>query len=264
MSKSFRDLVEALNAKMRKKEQPMDGQVGGKPYAKGEEEFAKDMYPANDKVGGPNDRPSPGKGADDAVNARKMKQTAKAEPGVAGEKTTPKQGTSTTANSFGYKGSQTPPNRGDNRQGDIKPVKTSPSAVKAVAEGRAEDNLKKNLEKRMKRFQDIATKRGEISKKMGYKETSRKEGPGGTLTTGKYVKEDVVAQLRKIASGSSEGSVKFADGDTSNVSPDTAKRMLATHKKLSPENAKKFVTTINKSPEGFLKMMNFSNKHGDK
>ena len=229
MSKSFRDLVEALNAKTRTKNPSMKGHVGGKPAAAGEAEFAKDMYPA--KVGGENDKPYPVKDTDDKLNARKTKQTAKAEPGVAGEKQTPKQGTSSPSNPFGFKGSQTSPNRGDNRQGDKKPVKTSPSSVKTVTES----------SKSLKRFNEIVK-----------------------IKESHQITEDVMAQLKKIAAGVSEGKVNFADGDSTNVSPDTAKRMIAAQQKLAPQNAKKFAESINKSPEGFLKMMAFSSKHGEK
>jgi hypothetical protein len=131
MSRSFRDLVEALKAKEEKSEL--------KPRAKGEEDFAADQgYPP--KIGGPNDRPYPEKGSDDVVNARKAKKTNMHDNPVPGNETgkQPMQGSSKAPELKTYREiiaglKQTDGGRGyqlDN--GDKKIVRTSPSAVHGV------------------------------------------------------------------------------------------------------------------------------------
>lgn len=236
MSKSFRDLVESLNAKNRKKA-PTHGKVGGEPRSKGEADFAKDQgYPV--KVGGDTDKPYPVKGTDDVVNRRNAKETQNVSNTVAGEKEKKTQGNSTMKDLSGFKGQQTPLRMGDKREGDTKPVRTSPSAAAVFG--------------------------SKTASRAGGSATGEKTLVKTSKSAVKPVSEDVATQLGNIAKGAQGGTIKFVDGDTSNVSLATAKKMLGIASSLSPDNAKKFRETINKSAVGFLKMMKFSDKHGDK
>lgn len=200
MAKTYKDLISAINEKHTS---AAAGSVGAVPSAAGEADFANAHgYPV--KVGGPNDMAYPTDDADDAVNARKMKETDKHDNKVEGERAPISQGTSTLNDLSGFKGKQTPPRHGDSRQGDIKPVR-GPSSVKGM-------------------------------------------------------NEDVGKELVKIAEGRNPGTIHFGDGDTSTVSPKTAKKMLEVHSKLSAENGKKFMQSISKNAIGFLKMMEFASK----
>lgn len=79
------------------------------------------------------------------------------------------------------------------------------------------------------------------------------------------LKEDVSDLLAKIVKSGKSSHVTFADGDTAEVDPKLAKKLLDTHSKLNSANAKKFKDTLNKSAAGFLKMMDFSgSSKGDK
>lgn len=211
MSKSFRDLVEALNARKRKEKYPTDGKVGGKPYADGEKDFA-DAHGYPVKKGGEYDQEYPTKNTDDVLNARKAKEVDMDQPG---EKNPVQQGTSKLKDLSGFMGKKTKNmGRGSKTQGDLDIV-TGPSTVKA------------------------------------FKEEVEEE-----------IQEDVAQALQKIAKSGTSGVIKFADGDTTKVDSNTAKKMLAIHSKLSPENAKKFRETINHDAAGFLKVMNFSMMKG--
>jgi hypothetical protein len=69
----------------------------------------------------------PVKGSSDKLNADSSKQTVHQPEN--GDRTAPKQGTSTLADKSGFKGSKTPLTRADKTQGDMKPVKTAASSV---------------------------------------------------------------------------------------------------------------------------------------
>lgn len=72
------------------------------------------------------------------------------------------------------------------------------------------------------------------------------------------LREDVSDTLVKIAKSGKAAQVTFADGDTAEVNPKSAKKLLDTQSKLNAANAKKFNGALNKSAADFLKMMNFS------
>ena len=97
MSKSFRELIEAIN----KKKDEL------RPRSGGEADFAKSQgYPASDEIGGENDREYPAKGTDDVLNARKAKETHAHNNKVAGERSPIQQGTSKTPSRFKNFGKQ--------------------------------------------------------------------------------------------------------------------------------------------------------------
>jgi hypothetical protein len=70
--------------------------------------------------------------------------------------------------------------------------------------------------------------------------------------------EAVIDDLRTIVKKKSMKDVKFADGDTQKVDLFTASAMVKVHDALNGENQKKFADAINKSENGFMKMMDFS------
>lgn len=264
MSKSFRELVEAINAR----KPPMHGKVGGPPKAKGEEEFAdENEYPVT--TGGKDDTASPFKNADNVLNARKAKQTSNLSNKVPGERSKINQGSSEVKQLAGFKGSQTPPNHGDTRDGDKKPVRTSKSAVSSVTE--ETEDLDELSNKKLKSYSKKASRELDTAKtfvnQMLGKNTRRinKRIDGVSLANRKIkeetdLTEDVTSELGKIAKSGKSGQVTFGDGDKTNVNASTAKKMMETYNKLNPDNARKFRDTINGSAAGFLRMMKFSDK----
>lgn len=121
----YRDLIEALQK--RKEDEEESGDVGKKPRAKGEAEFAAAQYPVD--ATGPHNTPHPS-GSDGVLNARATSKTDKHDPPVpGGDRKIVKQGTSDLKDQSGFKGSQTPTRRGDKREGDIKIVRLSSSSV---------------------------------------------------------------------------------------------------------------------------------------
>jgi hypothetical protein len=94
-----------------------------KPRAEGEQEFY-DMHKRETED-------YPVKGTSDKVNAGSAERTMH-QPGN-GDRTQPKQGTSTLPDKSGFHGSKTPLTRADKTQGDFKPVKTAASSVNVPA-----------------------------------------------------------------------------------------------------------------------------------
>lgn len=137
MSQSFRELVERINK--RRKEQDDDendlkyGNVGGKPRAKGEREFAKAAtgYPIEDPTDPSINIPYPVKGTDDSLNARDTRKTKKHKPPVpGGEKEIVNQGTSKLPDQSGYKATKSKTRaNADGIAGDTSVVRLSKSAV---------------------------------------------------------------------------------------------------------------------------------------
>jgi len=139
MSKSFRDLVEAINSREAKEKAPTNGKVGGEPKADGEKAFAKAHgYPV--EKGGEYDYANSTKNSDDVLNARKQKE---ADLDSAGQKDSVQQGTSKLKDLSGFMGKKTPARRGDSKDGNKVAVRMSPSSVEAFkeeVEDIAEDN----------------------------------------------------------------------------------------------------------------------------
>lgn len=130
MTKSFRDLVEAINSRKAKEKAPTEGKVGGEPSADGEKAFAKAHgYPV--EKGGEYDHAYPTKNSDDVLNARKQKE---ADLDQAGEKDTVQLATSKLKDLSGFMGKKTRAGRGDKEDGDKVAVRISPSSVEAFKE----------------------------------------------------------------------------------------------------------------------------------
>ena len=230
MSKSFRELVEAINKRAEtsshsEKEFSFDDKAHG-PKPAGEVEFAATQgYPV--KVGSENDKVYVYPKTDDLLNARKMKQANHSNT-TNGERSVVSQGSSKMNDASGFKDKQMPANYGDKRQGDMKPVR-GPSSVETYKE---ENQTFAELFNRTQ---------SEVNEEQ--------------------IVEDVASMLMKISHTGKPGEVTFDDGDTTTVNVTTAKRMMETYSKLNSQNAEKFRSTINGSATGFLKMMKFS---GDK
>jgi len=109
--KTFRQLREALA----NEENPEAKAL--RPRAQGEQDF----YDAHTRE--VTDYPVKGAGAEDKGQAEHQPNN--------GDRAPIQQGTSKLADKSGFKGSKTPLTRADKTQGDMKPVKTSPSAVQA-------------------------------------------------------------------------------------------------------------------------------------
>jgi hypothetical protein len=102
-----------------------------KPRAEGEQDFY-DMHKRETED-------YPVKGTSDKVNAQQAAKTLH-QPGN-GDRTAPKQGTSSLPDKSGFKGSKTPLTRADKTQGDFKPVLTSPTSVGGKWSGYAAEHI---------------------------------------------------------------------------------------------------------------------------
>jgi hypothetical protein len=115
--KTFKQLREAT----KRDENPEAAAL--KPRAQGEQDFV-DAHTVDTQD-------YPVKGTTDKLNANSAEK-AKHQP-ANGDRTAPKQGTSDLKDQSGFKGNKTPLTRADKTQGDMKPVKTSASAVNVPA-----------------------------------------------------------------------------------------------------------------------------------
>ena len=120
-------------AEINEKKDPVLKFPGRKVSEKEKEFLDQHGNPVPDDGEGKNDKAYPAKNTDNVLNARPHKETDMHNPPVkGGEKKPIQQGTSKLQDFSGFKGSQTSPNRGDNRQGDKTIVRKSESAVKPV------------------------------------------------------------------------------------------------------------------------------------
>jgi hypothetical protein len=111
--KTFKQLREAL----KKEENPEAKEL--RPRAQGEQDF----YDAHTRE--VTDYPAASKGGDTSKTVH--------QPGN-GDRAPIQQGTSKLADKSGFKGNKTPLTRADKTQGDMKPLRTSPSAVQGFKE----------------------------------------------------------------------------------------------------------------------------------
>ena len=266
-TKSFRELIETIN------NISSHGHVGSPPTARGERKFAASLeYPI--KVRGKTDRASPGKGADDVVNARKAKQTKMHSNNVPGERSIIKQGSSyvshkkniTTESNKSIEAAYRAARRkeyekdfgkfepNDQMIGTAKVTKDTPPNYLQPSNKISQE--KKKLDAMWK-----ASSRRNLKKQGGIPRT-----PFALYSkekTNEDVSEDisdVVVDLSKIMKNGTSGKATFRDGDTTTVGVFTAKKMMKAYNKLNTDNAKKFRETINSSAAGFLRMMKFSDK----
>lgn len=70
--------------------------------------------------------------------------------------------------------------------------------------------------------------------------------------------EAVLDSLRNIVKKKGAQTVKFGDGSRSKVDAFTASALVQVYDKLNKQNQKKFADTINKTQDGFMKMMDFA------
>lgn len=115
--KTFKQLREAIKKEVNPEAAAL------KPRAEGEQQF----YDKHERE----TTDYPVKGTSDKTNAGSAEKTMH-QPGN-GDRSVIKQGTSDLKDQSGFKGSKTPLTRADKTQGDMKPVKTSASAVNVPA-----------------------------------------------------------------------------------------------------------------------------------
>lgn len=70
--------------------------------------------------------------------------------------------------------------------------------------------------------------------------------------------ENVLDSLRNIVKKKGAQTVRFGDGSRSKVDAFTASALVQVYDKLNKQNQKKFADTINKTQDGFMKMMDFA------
>ena len=70
--------------------------------------------------------------------------------------------------------------------------------------------------------------------------------------------ESVLDSLRNIVKKKGAQTVRFGDGSRSKVDAFTASALVQVYDKLNKQNQKKFADTINKTQDGFMKMMDFA------
>ena len=85
-----------------------------------------------------------------------------------------------------------------------------------------------------------------------------KQGSSKIKESVEFVSEHAFQDIEKIAKTKRDGKVKFANGRTESVDHDTAKALVKAHTKLNEKNKKTFETTVSKSFEGMMKMMDFA------
>ena len=73
-------------------------------------------------------------------------------------------------------------------------------------------------------------------------------------------KDIAYTDLELIAKGKKPGSVKFNNGKMETVDAETAKLIVTTLSKLNPNNKKKAIATLNKDPNGFMKVLDTVHK----
>ena len=73
-------------------------------------------------------------------------------------------------------------------------------------------------------------------------------------------KDIAFKDLEVIAKGKKSGQVKFNNGKMETVDVDTAKLIVTTLNKLNPNNKKKAIATLNKDPNGFMKVLDIAHK----
>jgi hypothetical protein len=75
------------------------------------------------------------------------------------------------------------------------------------------------------------------------------------------IEEDVMHHLKSIVDGHTNKPVKFKDGKTMKVDPQTANAVLKVHGALNDDNKKKVSDMAHKSREHFGKVVDFAWKH---
>ena len=74
------------------------------------------------------------------------------------------------------------------------------------------------------------------------------------------VNEDVWSDLQTIVKKKSSQKIKFANGKTETVDMQTANLIVTVLNKLKPANKKKSIDLMNKTPEGFMKVLDIVHK----
>jgi hypothetical protein len=73
-------------------------------------------------------------------------------------------------------------------------------------------------------------------------------------------KDIAFTDLEQISKGKKPGSVKFNNGKMETVDVETAKLIVTTLNKLNDNNKKKAIATLNKDPNGFMKVLDIAHK----
>ncbi|MBC8549314.1 MAG: hypothetical protein H8D23_06650 [Candidatus Brocadiales bacterium] len=73
-------------------------------------------------------------------------------------------------------------------------------------------------------------------------------------------KDIAFTDLEQIVKGKKSGQVKFNNGKMETVDAETAKLIVTTLNKLNPNNKKKAIATLNKDPNGFMKVLDIAHK----
>jgi hypothetical protein len=73
-----------------------------------------------------------------------------------------------------------------------------------------------------------------------------------------HITENTIDDIKKLTSLSQAGTVRFADGSSTKVSPESATAILQTHGNLNTNNQKKFAKKLSASASEFAKLEKFS------
>lgn len=72
------------------------------------------------------------------------------------------------------------------------------------------------------------------------------------------ITENTIDDIKKLTTLSQSGTVRFADGSSAKVSPETATALLQTHGNLNTNNQKKFAKKLASSASEFAKLEKFA------
>lgn len=72
----------------------------------------------------------------------------------------------------------------------------------------------------------------------------------------------VIDQLKQISLAGQQGIVMFDNGEKSQVSPDSANKLVDLYRNLNASNRVKMIKTINSSSAGFEKIATFASSRG--
>lgn len=72
----------------------------------------------------------------------------------------------------------------------------------------------------------------------------------------------VIDQLKQIALAGQQGVVMFDNGEKSQVSPDSANKLVDLYRNLNASNRVKMIKTINSSSAGFERISTFASSRG--
>ena len=73
--------------------------------------------------------------------------------------------------------------------------------------------------------------------------------------------EDVMSSLRSLSTSNKSGVIKFKNGETGQLNSKSAGQILSLYNKLTPDNADKMKSQMNRDVVNFMKVLHFADKN---